>query len=818
MLHFVHKFLQALTCLSTFLVTDVAVAPDDRPLVIGHRGASGYRPEHTLEAYRLAIELGADFIEPDLVATRDGVLIARHENELGSTTDVADRPEFAGRMTTKLIDGVSTTGWFSEDFTLAEIKTLRARERIPAVRPDNTAFDGLFEIPTLGEVIQLVREFEDRTGRKIGIYPETKHPTFFAIEGRRLDGSPINTSLGQLLIDTLVAEDFVDPTRIFIQSFEVANLIELQNVIMPAASVDIPLVQLYGDVTDAFVQPSSGFSRPYDMVYNAANGGDLNAIYGGLAALVPGGITSTTGYSALTGTDVLTWISQNYAEGMGPWKNSVLLRDAIDPPIDCNNDGTPEVEGQLTGQVAPFLSVALGLGLEVHPYTLRTEENFLTLNDDGTCRSIQDEAAQLLALGVTGYFIDQPDDGFSGREQYERSRSTRFATFNAALVRNSQGQLITDLSTSDDSQARAVAEIIQRVNPDILLINEFDFDDQDTAIGQFQKNYLSIGWNGAEPVEYPFVFNGPSNTGIPSGLDLDNNGDSTGPGDALGFGFHPGQYGMVLLSKYPIESVRTFRNFLWKDMPGALLPDNPLTPASVTADWYDQEELAVLPLSSKSHWDASINVEGVVVHVLCAHPTPPVFDGPEDRNGRRNFDEIRLWSDYVTPGAGSYIFDDKGTSGGLPMGVPFVVLGDYNADPNDGDAFPGAIRQLTQNPLINKDCTPESDGGFESVDRQGGANLTHIGSARQDTGDLGDKAPGNLRLDYVLTSLDFRILRSGVFWPTSTDPLFRLVGKGDPIVSSDHRLVWIDAELLVSPPIDPLANDSSVTNTPATKR
>ncbi|MGH8501132.1 MAG: glycerophosphodiester phosphodiesterase family protein [Gammaproteobacteria bacterium] len=158
-------------------------------IVIGHRGASGFRPEHTLSAYAVAIKQGADFIEPDLVATKDGHLIARHENDLTGTTDVSEHPEFADRQTTKMIDGVEVTGWFSEDFTLAEIKTLRARERIPDVRPQNALFDDRFEIPTLEEVIRLVERTEAMTGRKVGIYPETKHPTFFAKEGRFLDGA-----------------------------------------------------------------------------------------------------------------------------------------------------------------------------------------------------------------------------------------------------------------------------------------------------------------------------------------------------------------------------------------------------------------------------------------------------------------------------------------------------------------------------------------------------------------------------------------------------------------------------------------------------
>ncbi len=226
-------------------------------------------------------------------------------------------------------------------------------------------------------------------------------------------------------------------------------------------------------------------------------------------------------------------------------------------------------------------------------------------------------------------------------------RSARFATFNASLNRAVEGELVADLSTPDDVQAQAVAEVIQRVRPDVLLINEFDFDAEGLAARLFQQNYLSVGHNGARPIAYRYRFVAPSNTGIPSGFDLDNNGAVGGPNDAFGFGAYPGQFGMAVYSRYPIlrHHVRTFQHFLWKDMPGALLPDDPATPAP--ADWYSAEELAVFRLSSKSHWDVPVLVGGKVIHTLVSHPTPPVFDGPEDRNGTRNHDEIRLWADYV---------------------------------------------------------------------------------------------------------------------------------------------------------------------------
>lgn len=250
---------------------------------------------------------------------------------------------------------------------------------------------------------------------------------------------------------------------------------------------------------------------------------------------------------------------------------------------------------------------------------------------------------------------------------------------------------------------------------------------------------------------------------------------------------------MLLLSKYPIDTanIRTFQNFLWKDMPNALLPDDPATPEA--NDWYSQEELAVFRLSSKSHWDVPIQVNGEIIHVLASHPTPPVFDGPEDRNGRRNHDEIRFWADYITPGNGGYIYDDEGKIGGIDAGSSFVIMGDQNADPLDGDSFDFAIRQLLQNPSINTNVIPGSLGGSQQADLQGGANANHKSNPAFDTADFADTTPGNLRADYVLPSADLTIANSGVFWPLNTDPTFSPVGTF-PFPSSDHRLVFTDVQ------------------------
>jgi hypothetical protein len=376
-----------------------------------------------------------------------------------------------------------------------------------------------------------------------------------------------------------------------------------------------------------------------------------------------------------------------------------------------------------------------------------------------------------------------------------RSPVVRFATYNASLNRFNAGDLATELATPGSPQPAAVAEVIQRTRPEVLVINEFDYDAAGSAAADFRANYLGISQNGADPIEYPYVFVAPSNTGIPSGFDLDNDGTVGGPNDAFGFGFFPGQFGMVVYSMYPIDvdGVRTFQNFLWKDMPGALLPDDPDTPAP--ADWYSTEELEVFRLSSKSHWDVPIEIGKRTVHFLVSHPTPPVFDGPEDRNGTRNHDEIRFWADYVWPEKSWYIYDDDGTYGGLSDDDRFVIAGDQNSDPLDGDSIPGAIQQLLDSPKVNTSITPSSEGGPEQAALQGLANDTHVSDPTFDTADFNDFAPGNLRADYVLPAKRMKMFDAGVYWLLSSDPLFgRLIGVF-PFPASDHRLVWIDVRV-----------------------
>lgn len=403
-------------------------------------------------------------------------------------------------------------------------------------------------------------------------------------------------------------------------------------------------------------------------------------------------------------------------------------------------------------------------------------------------------AGMLLALNAAPARAEPT--GHGGQGAHHR---VRFATFNASLNRTEQGELVSDLSGRGDRQAANVAEIIQRSRPDVLLVNEFDYDAQGRGAALFQRNYLSVPQHGAAPIHYRYRYTAPSNTGIPSGFDLDNDGTTVStPGadgygdDALGFGAFPGQYGMVVYSKYPIDTrhARTFQKFKWRDMPGAALPTDPAT----GEPWYDTAERNVLRLSSKSHWDLPVRVARRTVHFLVSHPTPPSFDGSEDRNGRRNHDEIRFWADYVRPGKGRYIYDDRGQRGGLRPGAAFVIAADMNADPHDGDSYRHAIDQLLRNRAINTRFAPTSKGGPEASRLQGQVNASHTGNPARDTADFADKppaGPGNLRADYVLPSPHLKVRGGGVFWPTSTSSLARLTW-GDPLPSSDHHLVWLD--------------------------
>jgi len=330
-------------------------------LVIGHRGASGYRPEHTLGSYELAARMGADYIEPDVVSTRDGVLVARHENEISGTTDVELRPEFADRQATRTIDGIPVTGWFTEDFTLAELRTLQAEERLPDVREENTLYNGLYQVPTLDEVLALRAELSKELDREIGVYVETKHPTYFDGIGLSLE-EPLLADLRQAKLDRPNAP-------VFVQSFETTNLRELA-----ADGVRVPLVQLL-----------SAQGAPYDLV--AA--GDPRT------------------YADLADAEGLRGIAE-YADGVGPDKNQV---------IPVNPDGT-------LGEPTALVDDAHAVGLLVHPYTLRNENAFLppALREGAAPQDYGRALEEQLAFweaGVDGMFTDNPDTGVVSRDLFE---------------------------------------------------------------------------------------------------------------------------------------------------------------------------------------------------------------------------------------------------------------------------------------------------------------------------------------------------------------------------------------------------------------
>ncbi len=384
-------------------------------------------------------------------------------------------------------------------------------------------------------------------------------------------------------------------------------------------------------------------------------------------------------------------------------------------------------------------------------------------------------ASLLLAVGCGPGDVEDPATEGTPRSQ-PRDVTVRVACFNIwELGRDKLDQQSAEGSW-DHPQLASAAEIIQRVRPDVVLLNEIDFDAEKRENARlFVERYLRVGQGGQEPIDYPHIFFEPSNTGVPAGHDFNNDGKTDSPEDSYGFGNYPGQYAMALLSRLPIDSAnaRTFQKLLWRDMPGNLMPDG----EGERPEWYDSEELAIFRLSSKSHWDVPIQVGATSLHILASHPTPPVFDGDEDRNGRRNFDEIRLWADYLTGGeAASYIVDDAGVSSPLAADAHFVLVGDLNADPW-GDATYGrtAISQLLEHPRI-QDTDPRGDGGA-AVDRP------YDGPPALRTAPYG-------RIDYALPSHNLEVKDSGVFWPGPDDPLRHLVdGEAK---ASDHALVWVD--------------------------
>jgi endonuclease/exonuclease/phosphatase family metal-dependent hydrolase len=358
----------------------------------------------------------------------------------------------------------------------------------------------------------------------------------------------------------------------------------------------------------------------------------------------------------------------------------------------------------------------------------------------------------------------------------------RIATYNASLYDERAGGLIARLRAGD-ANARRIAAVIQHQRPDLLLINEFDYDPEGRAAALFQQRYLATPQHGQAPIHYPYRFAAPVNTGVPSPFDLDHDGRIGGGNDAWGFGLHPGQYGMLVLSRYPIDAAkaRTFQRLRWSALPSPSMPIDPAT----GRPWYPPETWSRLRLSSKSHWDLPVRTPIGRIHFLVSHPTPPVFDGAEDRNGARNADEIRLWSEYVSPAPAPWLCDDRGRCGGLRAGERFVIAGDQNSDPNDGDGGAAAIGRLLANPRLQSVPAPRSVGAAHAGRASGGANLRHRGPPEEDTGDFGPKV-GNLRVDYVLPSQGLEIVASGVFWPAPGSE------GADWIGASDHHLVWVD--------------------------
>jgi glycerophosphoryl diester phosphodiesterase len=354
-------------------LVDTVNAAAARPIVIAHRGASGYRPEHTLESYRLAIAMGADFIEPDLVATRDGHLVARHEPNITATTDVASRPEFAARRTTRSIDGVTASGWFATDFTLAELRTLRA---IQPREYRSREFDGRFPIPTFEEIVALAKSESAARGRSIGIYPETKHPTWHCEQGLSLEP--------RLLAALQRAGWTTREAPVFIQSFEAGNLQWLRT------RTGVRLVQL---LDGAGLSPS-GQAQP------AARWQPTGACTQFAATPPPADLSKPESFAFIA----------TYADAVGPWKRHLLGSRAT------RADDATEQSRRLV-EPSRFVTLAHAAGLAVHPWTFRDEPMHLAADYDG---DPQAEYLQFFRLGVDGVFSDFPDTAIAARSRFER--------------------------------------------------------------------------------------------------------------------------------------------------------------------------------------------------------------------------------------------------------------------------------------------------------------------------------------------------------------------------------------------------------------
>lgn len=389
-------------------------------------------------------------------------------------------------------------------------------------------------------------------------------------------------------------------------------------------------------------------------------------------------------------------------------------------------------------------------------------------------------------------------------EPRSSSPVVRVAVFNTALSRDEPGALaeaVGDFGQGDlapreawqpDPKIAAIVEVLARVDPAVVVLLEVDADAAERLAEGLPRHLPDgEGW-AAQRLAYSQVYVPEVNTGVPSSVDLDRDGRVGGPGDAYGWGRYPGHYGLVVLAKDGVlidrGAIRTFRNLKWIEFPGNVMP----------IDWYG-DAAAHVRLSSKTHADVPIVAYGSRLHLLVSHPTPPVFDGPEDRNGRRNHDEVAFWVKYLS---GVPFTDDAGVTAALDERASAVVLGDLNADPHDGDSFGLAINRLLAHPRLDgMDRTPRSDGAVEAAAKQGGVNAGHAGPAEFDTADFPDESPrgpGNLRVDYVLPPATgaepaWRVLDAGVFWPAEGQP------GAEAARASDHRLVWVDLAVPAEP-------------------
>jgi endonuclease/exonuclease/phosphatase family metal-dependent hydrolase len=360
----------------------------------------------------------------------------------------------------------------------------------------------------------------------------------------------------------------------------------------------------------------------------------------------------------------------------------------------------------------------------------------------------------------------------------------RFMTFNVQELNLKKLNEVDAEGRGTNLQLKRAAAAIQHLRPDVLLLNEIDGDvpgRKENPPRLFIERYLKQPQFGETPIDFPHLFYRESNTGEPTGIDMDGDGKSTGPEDAYGFGRYPGEYGMCLLSRFPIQAdkARTFRKLLWKDVPGHLIPDG----SNGRPKFYSPKQIDVFRLSSKSHWDVPLDVNGTTIHILTSHPTPPIFDGPEDRNGRRNFDELRFWRDYLNGGeTANYIKDDADKQGGYESNDPFIFLGDLNADPVRYEAPYGIppIHMILKHPRVF-DPKPTSNGARED---EKSPSLKDFREYK--TSHFG-------RIDYALPSKELKVVGSGVFWPGKNEKHREWFAIESP--ASDHRPVWVDVDV-----------------------